>query len=96
MEQDLMIGAHFHQLGVLFVGILITRTLLFGIYIRATDFWQLPCKKQRSRCPFVVALACWQTAACKGDTQSRGLWADCQCAKLQANDIVGGFTEGLN
>ena len=32
----------FHKLGVLFVGVLIARALLFGVYSRAPDFWKLP------------------------------------------------------
>ena len=27
---------------VLFVGVLMIRTVLFGVYVRAADFWQLP------------------------------------------------------
>ena len=32
----------FRKLGVLFAGVLVMRALLFGVYIRAPDFRQLP------------------------------------------------------
>ena len=32
----------FYKVGVLFVGVLIARALLFGVYIRAPGFWKLP------------------------------------------------------
>ena len=32
-----------NKLGVHFVGVLITRALLLEVYLRALDFWKLPC-----------------------------------------------------
>ena len=34
----------FHKLGVQFVGVLMIRVLLFDVYVRAPDFWKLPCR----------------------------------------------------
>ena len=36
------IFAGFYKLGVLSVGVLITRALLFGVHLRAPGFWTLP------------------------------------------------------
>ena len=33
----------FYELGVLFVSVLKTRALLFGIYTKAPESWKLPC-----------------------------------------------------
>ena len=32
----------FYQLGILLTGVLVVRALLFGVYIKAPDFWKLP------------------------------------------------------
>ena len=43
-EVGLGIGTYgyFYELGVLFVGVLIIRALLFEVYITAPCFWKLP------------------------------------------------------
>ena len=44
VELDLNVDscACFCQLGVRFVGVLVIRALLFGVYIKAPAFWKLP------------------------------------------------------
>ena len=37
---DLWVDLAISELGVLFVGVLIRRALVFGVYIRAPDFWK--------------------------------------------------------
>ena len=37
------------QLGLLFVGLLVLRALLFGVYIRVPDFWQIPAYSKGSQ-----------------------------------------------
>ena len=40
-----VVYGRFHHLGVLFVDVFTIRALLFGVYIRAPDFGNLPCKE---------------------------------------------------
>ena len=39
---DLKSNGCFYKLGVLFVAVCLIRAVLFGVYIRAPDFWNLP------------------------------------------------------
>ena len=41
-RSSVLVRLFFHKLGVLFMGALIMRTLLFGVYIGALDFRKLP------------------------------------------------------
>ena len=38
----------FPQLGLLFVGFLVARALIFGVCVRAHNFWKLPDRSDRS------------------------------------------------
>ena len=41
--------------GVRFVGVLMMRALLFGVFLRAPDFWKLPCSNSETEAFSVFA-----------------------------------------